>query len=610
MPLTPTGFSPSRSRRRGRGRGRQGLLAAALVVVLLAVGGGVFYWLKSRSDAREADRSVVAAAAAYLAGWKAVTTSPSAEEAAEASSGAAGSGESGGSGGSAAGATSGDGAAGEQGGPRPAASQARDRASAAVRAVSVDGDIPVATLVGLMTDVHDRLDVTGAELTAGEVARSGASATVPYTASLTLAGFSEPLTYAGELGLVQTGGDWKVQARPSSVHPALRPGLRLDRAESTGQRGALVDVDGRPMDTNPELAGNLIGRVDPASGLQRVYEARLRPQGGAIVVRTEANETVETLKSYPSSDGEAIRTTIDLDVQRAGETAMATASRPNGALVAIDTRTGGVLAAVNHPLNGYGRAVRGSYPPGSTFKIVTATAALMAGRPADSTIDCTQTVGVGGREFQNAEDEQFGLIPFRTAFAKSCNTAFIRLEQSLPDGVLEQAAKLYGFDGVEPLPIASVGGSFPAPRDEVESASASIGQGRVAASPLQMASVVAAVASGTWHQPFVVGESPRSNPLPEQALGPLRDFMRAVVTEGTAASVPMPGEVHGKTGTAEYADGDPPPTHGWFVGYRGDVAVAVVIEDGGFGAESAAPVVASFFTALDGGQVAGPPPAG
>ena len=86
-------------------------------------------------------------------------------------------------------------------------------------------------------------------------------------------------------------------------------------------------------------------------------------------------------------------------------------------------------------------------------------------------------------------------------------------------------------------------------------------------------------------------------------LGPLREFMRAVVTEGTVSGVPMPGEVHGKTGTAEYANGDPPPTHAWFVGYRGNIAVAVVIDDGGFGAESAAPVAAAFFTALDGGQL-------
>uniref|UniRef100_UPI002024C2BB penicillin-binding transpeptidase domain-containing protein n=1 Tax=Frankia sp. Cppng1_Ct_nod TaxID=2897162 RepID=UPI002024C2BB len=217
---------------------------------------------------------------------------------------------------------------------------------------------------------------------------------------------------------------------------------------------------------------------------------------------------------------------------------------------------------------------------------------------ANTQLDCTQTVAIGGRTFQNAESEQFGPIPLRTAFARSCNTAFIRLEQSLPDTALEQAAKLYGFDGGQPLPIASVGGSFPTPKDAVESASAAIGQGKVFASPLEMASVAAAVANGTWRQPFVTGTAPRSNPLPPAVVAPLQDFMRAVVTEGTADAVAFPGEVHGKTGTAEYKDGTPPPTHGWFVGYRGTVAFAVIVEDGGFGAQSAAPVAARFLTNL------------
>jgi hypothetical protein len=551
VPLTPSGFTASTSRRRGRGRRRA--IIAAVVVLVLAAGSGVGYVLKDRSDQRAADRRVQTAAAAYLAAWRTVATTDS---------------------------------------------DAAGRA--AVSAQALPGSISVADLVGTMVDVRNKLLVTGASFVPGSIQRKGTTASAPYVAKLTLSGLPAPLEYAGVLHLTSTDHGWKVRAESAAVHPALRPGLHLDRTASTGHRGEILSADGQPLRESGDLAGNLVGRTGPLSGLERVYDDKLRAQGGAVVVRDAQNRTVQTLHTYPMTDGQAVRTTLDMRVQQAAEGALATAARPTAAMVAIDTRTGGVLALANHPATGASRAVRGKYPPGSTFKIVTATAALMSGKSPNTALDCTQNITVDGRTFQNAEAEQFGSIPLRTAFAKSCNTAFIQLEESLPKGALERAAALYGFDGAAPLDIASVGGSFPTPRDAAESASAAIGQARIEASPLQMASVAAAVASGTWRQPFVAGAPARSNAIPAAVLPPLRDFMRAVVTEGTAATVPMPGEVYGKTGTAEYTDGNPPPTHAWFVGYRGDVAFAVVVEDGGFGAETAAPIAARFLSALDG----------
>lgn len=113
--------------------------------------------------------------------------------------------------------------------------------------------------------------------------------------------------------------------------------------------------------------------------------------------------------------------------------------------------------------------------------------------------------------------------------------------------------------------------------------------------------MAAAVGGGTWHQPFVVGASPRAHPLPPGVATQLQDMMRAVVTTGTAAPVSFPGAVYGKTGTAEYGSapkGQNPPTHAWFVGYRGTVAFAVIVENGGFGAEVAAPIASRFLAAL------------
>ena len=651
---------PGRGRRR-RGS-RRGVALAAVVLLLLGAGaGGGFLW-KTARDRSSADRAVRDVALAYLASWRAIDRAAAAAPAAAkptptaqgsgspasapavsrtatsappvggpvnaaagagagsgaagAGSGAAGAGSGAtGAGSGATGAGSGAAGAGTVGsgpvsGANGAQAGAAGKGEAGISAVTVPGDVDVPTLVATMSDMRDRLRLTDTAFDAGKVHRSGSEATVPYTATMRLADQPTPWTYPGQLALTRIGGVWKVRAQLSSVQPDLAPGLHLDRTASTASRGQLVDDKGQPLTSDSEIAGNLVGRVNPASGLQRAYNDRLAPHGGQVVLRDATGRDVRALHSWPMVNGARIRTTIDLPVQQAAEAAMATSGFPNGALVAIDTRTGGVLASVSHPLNGYGRALRGTYPPGSTFKIVTATAALMSGRNANTPLNCSQTVFAGGRSFANAENEKFGPMTLREAFAHSCNTAFISLAESLPPGALTKAAQLYGFDGTQPLPIASVGGFYPAPKDGAELAASAIGQGRVAVSPLQMASVAAAVASGTWRSPYVIGGPARSNQLPAKILPGLRSFMRSVVTDGTAAGIQFPGEVFGKTGTAEYGSGNPPATHAWFVGYRGPVAFAVLVEDGGFGAESAAPIAAAFLNALDGNlpaQAAGSP---
>jgi len=626
---------PGRGRRR-RGSRRGVALAAAVLLLLGAGAGGGFLW-KTARDRSSADRAVRDVALAYLASWRTIdraataapaaakptptaqgvgssasapatsrtpaTSAPPADGPVNAAAGA-GAGSGAGSGAAGAGSTgAGSGTGGAQAG-------ATERGEAEISAVTVPGDVDVPTLVATMIDMRDRLRLTDTAFDAGKVHRSGHDATVPYTATVRLADQPTPWSYPGQLALSRIGGVWKVRAQLSSVQPDLAPGLHLDRTASTASRGQLLDDKGQPLTSDPEITGNLVGQVSPASGLQRAYNARLAPRGGQVVLRDATGRDVRTLHSWPMVNGARIRTTIDLSVQQAAETAMATSGFPNGALVAIDTRTGGILASVSHPLNGYGRALRGTYPPGSTFKIITATAALMSGRNANTPLNCSQSVLAGGRSFANAENEKFGPMTLREAFAHSCNTAFISLAGSLPPGALTKAAQLYGFDGSQPLPIASVGGFYPAPKDGAELAASAIGQGRVAVSPLQMASVAAAVASGRWRSPYVIGGPSRSNQLPAKILPDLRSFMRSVVTDGTAAGVQFPGEVFGKTGTAEYGSGNPPATHAWFVGYRGPIAFAVLVEDGGFGAESAAPIAAAFLNALDGHlpvQAAGSP---
>ena len=214
--------------------------------------------------------------------------------------------------------------------------------------------------------------------------------------------------------------------------------------------------------------------------------------------------------------------------------------------------------------------IDGRYPPGSTFKVITTAALLRAGLSPDDVVDCPRTITVGGRSFRNFEGSAQGAVPFATDFAQSCNTAFISLTERLEPDALDTAARDFGLE-------------VPAGGDLVERAASMIGQGRITASPLQMASVAATVADGRWRKPRLLPDDAReAGPrLDAGERDTLQRLTRDVVTSGTGTALAgLAGDVHGKSGTAEYGGGDPPPTHAWFIAYRDDVAIAVLVENG------------------------------
>jgi cell division protein FtsI/penicillin-binding protein 2 len=489
--------------------------------------------------------------------------------------------------------------------------------------MAANANVPAAAIAAVDAPMRRNLLVTASSFTPGVVTRdkTGDRGTAPYSARLTLSGFG-PFTYSGSLTLVKTKEQktdvWRVQFTPAAIEPSLAPGRVLERTHTTPARGRLLDAEGLDLSgADSDIDANLIGTVGPLSaaqakaagagfapgdiagqtGLQRVYNAQLTGKPGGSVVLMQGAVRLQTLKTYPAVAGQDVTTTIDLRVQRAGETALAPVGPP-AALVAIDTRTGGVLATVNHPLGGFARAIRGQYPPGSTFKVVTTTAALLAGRTENTPLNCPPSVTVDNWVFKNAMNESFGPINLAKAFAVSCNTAFVNLRESLTEADMQKAAQLYGFDGSQPLPIQSYGGSYPQPTSDVVAAAAAFGQGQVQTSPLQMATVAAAVASGQWRKPFLAGHTSVTHPIPPLVDLALQQMMRAVVTSGTADVVSFPGLVYGKTGTAEYGSGKNPPTHAWFIGWRGTVAFAVIVEGGGFGASVAAPIASNFLANL------------
>ncbi|MCY1018752.1 penicillin-binding transpeptidase domain-containing protein [Pyxidicoccus sp. MSG2] len=393
------------------------------------------------------------------------------------------------------------------------------------------------------------------------------------------------------------------------VRPALAPvpGIffRKKTARLSPSEGFASHTLGRVGEVTAELLAQLGPLYQPGdsvglSGLERAFEPQLAGTPSGEVLLTRPSGEAQILFRFEGKQGTPLTTTLRPALQTAAEAALEGVAQP-AALVAVDSESGAVLAIASRPLSQpLHRALTGRYPPGSTFKVVTAEALLARGMDVNAPAPCPPTVAVKGKTFRNFEDEALGATTLRGAFAHSCNTAFVLLSASLGGEALGEAARRFGFD-VEYHPgLPSSGGTFPAPRDAVELAAAAIGQGRVLATPLHLASVAAAAESGRWRAPYLVtdlDDGPSAS-LADGTRGALSLLMRAVVTEGTGrAAVGVPA-LAGKTGTAEFGTVPPLPTHAWFIGFRNGIAFAVLVEGGGVGGRVAAPIAARFAAAL------------
>ncbi|WP_280236164.1 penicillin-binding transpeptidase domain-containing protein [Nocardia cyriacigeorgica] len=328
------------------------------------------------------------------------------------------------------------------------------------------------------------------------------------------------------------------------------------------------------------------------SGLNELWQQRADEAAGwAVRVRTpEGTERLAGQDPQPTAD---ITTTLDIDRQHAAEAALTSVAQP-AAIVALRPSTGEVVAvAQNDAADAQGPiALTGLYPPGSTFKTVTASAALAAGTATpDTVLPCPGEANVEGRRIPNDDSFDLGEVPLHTAFARSCNTTMARLAVNLPPNALTDTAEQLGLgiDYVTPG-LTTVTGSVPPANTPAERVESSIGQGTVTASPFGMALVAAALAHGSPPAPMLVTGEPGVADRTPQLLPPavaeqVRTMMRETITAGTATQLAdIPGLL-GKTGTAEY--GDNSNAHGWFVGIDGDLAFAVFVADAG----SSAPAV-------------------
>ncbi|MGH9018673.1 MAG: penicillin-binding transpeptidase domain-containing protein, partial [Acidimicrobiales bacterium] len=351
----------------------------------------------------------------------------------------------------------------------------------------------------------------------------------------------------------------------------------------------------------PYQSGDTVGQT----GIEQVDERQLagRP-GGSVAVVDGSGATMTVVARFASHPGTPVRTTIDPAVQQAAETALAGVTDP-AALVAIEPSTGDVLASASVPVtDAFDNALEGSFPPGSTFKVVTSADLVARGATPSTAATCPATITVGGETFHNFEGEAIASLSLEQAFAESCNAAFIGLAANLPDASFAPTAAEFGIGVPYHLGLPAFSGSVPTPATPAARAATAIGQAQVLVSPLAMAMVAATVDSGSLRLPrLVVGsadDSARARAPAPTVVNDLRTMMAAVVDSpvGTAAGAGLPAGTYGKTGTAEFGTANPPPTHAWFIGYRGNLAFAVLVVGGGIGGKVAAPIAAAFLKAL------------
>ena len=346
--------------------------------------------------------------------------------------------------------------------------------------------------------------------------------------------------------------------------------------------------------------------------------------------------------------GDDVITSIDPTAQ---QTAFDLLAGQPGAVVAIEPSTGAIKAMVSVPpfdpnsvptdfsgLNQdpgspmLNRVTQGQYPPGSTFKLVTATAALDSGAISpDDTINSPATVDIQGNPLANADGTDYGDINVTTALTHSVNTYFAQLGEKIGTGTLEEYMDRFGFNAKPQLDLPdgqmSVSGVFDngtllTGADPIDVGRLAIGQERLLATPIQMAEVAATIANGgdlmrpqIWSRVMdadgrtVKSMDPekQSDVMSEETAGELTEAMKDVVNEGTGTAAALSGvDVAGKTGTAEVPDKDECgglPNQAWFVGFAPaddpQIAVAATVEcTDGQGGTVAAPIAAGVMQTL------------
>jgi cell division protein FtsI/penicillin-binding protein 2 len=434
---------------------------------------------------------------------------------------------------------------------------------------------------------------------------------------------------------------------PSLVFPGLRSGEHLGSQIELAPRAPILAADGTALAEGPaeerdhplgSAAVDITGEVgEPTeedvarlakqgftaetpvgvSGLERAFNVRLAGKpGGSLLALDKSGASIRVIAQSEPQQGAPVKTTIDPGLQEAAVAALA--GRLGGVAV-LDARNGDVRAIA-------GQAFSAPQPPGSTFKIVTTTAALQKNLVAlDDEFEISDGINVGGRFIYNANGEFCGGT-FTHAFAESCNAVFAPLGPQIGNDDLVGTAERYGFN--EPpslyahkyqreadLPESTIPDEIPT---EIELGVSAIGQGLVQATPLEMASVAQTVANGGVRMPTSIVNNEKLRPeaepvrvMSKRIADELTELMVGVVVEGTGgAGAIAEAQVAGKTGTAELGpkegqENEENPIQikdAWFAAFapaeKAKLAVGVMlIEAEASGGEVAAPIAAEILSA-------------
>ena len=388
-------------------------------------------------------------------------------------------------------------------------------------------------------------------------------------------------------------------------------------------------------------------RVDSRTGrlgIEKIFEEELRGRDGGLRMEVDAQGRLKrVLDKIPWEAGSNIHLTIDAAVQRAADDALHATVTGRGAAVALDPRNGNILAISSQPdfdpnallsadpaevkstvdeLPEFNNAISGTYPPGSTFKPIVGLAGLNEGRAAtQDVVYCPGYFFLGGRNFLCWEHKGHKNVSWLMGLAHSCDVYFYTLGLKSGGAAIERYASAFGLGAKTKIPsLPEKAGHLFGPETrkktgknwyDGDTLNLSIGQGELTVTPLQMAVVMAAMANrGTIWRPHYTQkivyadgrpdyiqkpERLRLVPVKEDAWDAVGRGLETVVSSGTGGGVRIPGLlVAGKTGTAQNPHGE---DHAWFVAYAArpgeaaSIAIAVLVENGGHGGTTAAPVV-------------------